>query len=37
MRSVCAVLLLLVALPATALADTHEQEPPDLNALFERA
>ena len=37
MRSALAVLILLIALPATALADTHEQEPPDLNALFERA
>ena len=36
MRSAFAVLILLIVLPVAALADTHEQEPPDLNALFEK-
>ncbi len=37
MRSALAVLILLIALPAAALAATHDQEPPpDLSALFER-
>ena len=37
MRSALAVLVLLIALPAAALAATHDVEPPpDLTALFER-
>ena len=36
MRSAFAVLILLITLPVAALANTHEQEPPDPNALFER-
>ena len=37
MRFVCFALILLFVLPLSALAATHDQEPPpDLSALFER-